>query len=53
MIRVVCTILVVLIKDLEMRLGNLNLPLRKSVIWFELLVQKEEIGKQTTYPSYY
>ena len=46
MIKVVCTILAIAIKDPEMRLGNLNLPLRKSVIWFET-------GKQTVGILYY
>lgn len=41
------------IKYFEVRLGNLNLLLRKSVIWFESLAQKKETGKQTTGTLYY
>ena len=37
--------LAIAIKDLEIRLGNLNLPLGKSAIWFEPSAQKGEIGK--------
>ena len=40
--------LVVAIEDLEVHLGNSNLPLEKSAIWFKLLAQKRETGKQTT-----
>ena len=47
MIKVVCAMLAVVIKDLKVRLGNSNLLLEKSVIWFELLSQKGETGKQT------
>lgn len=36
------------IKDLELRLSNLNPPLSKSVIWFELVTSKRGISKQTT-----
>ena len=43
----------VAIKDLEVRLGNSNLPLGKSAIWFELSAQKEETGKQTAGILYY
>ncbi len=53
MIKVVCTILVFIIADLEMCLGNSNLPLRKSTIWFELLAQKKETGKQTAGALYF
>ena len=45
--------LIATIKDLEMRLGNLNLYLGKSALWFELLAQKEETGKQMTDILYY
>lgn len=45
MIRVVCTILAIVIEDLEMCLGNSNLPLGKSALWFEPLAQKEETSK--------
>ena len=37
--------LAVTIKDLEVRLGNSNLHLGKSAIWFKPLGQKEETGK--------
>ena len=53
MIRVVCAMLVVAIKDLEVQIGNPNMLLGKSVIWFELLSQKLETGKQTTSALYY
>ncbi len=46
MIRVVYTILVITIKDLEIRVNNLNLQLGKSTIWFESLVHKKKTGKQ-------
>ena len=42
MIRVVYAIFVVVIKDLEMDLGNSNLPLGKSAIQFKLSAQKGE-----------
>lgn len=45
MIRVVCIIFAIAIKDLEMRLGNSNLPLGKIAIWFESSAQKGEISK--------
>ena len=35
MIRVVFAMLVIAIKDLEVCLGNSNLPLGKNAIWFE------------------
>lgn len=53
MIRVVCAIFIVVIKDLEMHLNNSNLPLKKSPIWFESLAQKRETSKQTTDALYY
>ena len=37
--------LAITIKHLEVRLGNLNLLLRKSVIWFEPSAQKRETYK--------
>ena len=46
MIRVVCAMLAVAIEDLEVRLSNSNLPVRKSAIRFEPLAQKGETGKQ-------
>ena len=45
--------LAVAIEDLEVHLGNSNLPLRKSAIWFELLAQKKETDKQTACILYY
>ena len=45
--------LVVAIKDLEVRLGNSNLPLGKNAIWFELSAQKRETDKQTAGILYY
>lgn len=33
---------IIVIKDLKMHLDNLNLLLRKSAIWFELLTQKKD-----------
>ncbi len=53
MIKVICTILVVAIKDLEVCLGNSNLPLGKNAIRFELLIQKRETSKQTASALYY
>ena len=55
MIRVICiyTILIITIKDMKMRFGNLNLPLGKSVIRFELLLQKFETSKYTTSALHY
>ena len=47
MIRVICAILAIVIKDLEVCCGNANLLLRKSAIWFESLAQKKETSKQT------
>lgn len=46
MIKVICSILTVIIKDLELCLSNSNLPMRKSAIWFKFLAQKEETSKQ-------
>lgn len=37
--------LAITIKDLEIRLSNLNLLLEKNVIWFELSAQKRETSK--------
>ena len=45
--------LIIVIKDLEVRLGNLNLPLGKSAIRFEPLAQKRETSKQTAGILYY
>lgn len=43
MIRVAYTILAIVIEDLEVHFGNLNLLLRKSLIWFEPLAQKRRL----------
>ena len=43
--RIVYAIFAIAIKDLEVRLDNLNLPLGKNAIWFEPSTQKGEIGK--------
>ena len=53
MIRVICTILTVAIKDLKVYLGNLNLPLGKNAILFEPQAQKEETDKQIAGAQYY
>ncbi len=53
MIKVICTILAMAIEDLEVRLGNSNLPLGKSAIRFELSTQKGETGKKTASALYY
>lgn len=53
MIRVVCTMLTIAIKNLEVRVGNLNLSLGKNAIWFKPLAQKGDTGKQTTGTLYY
>ena len=45
--------LAVTIEDLEVRLGNSNLPLGKSAIQFDPLAQKVETGKQMTSALYY
>lgn len=52
MIRVVYAILVIAIENIEVCLGNLNLLLRKSVIWLKLSTQKRETGKQTANALY-
>lgn len=46
MIKVICALLAIAIKDLEIYWGNANLFLGKSTIWFELLSQKRETYKQ-------
>ena len=38
MIKIICAMLTIAIKDLKMQFGNLNLLLGKSTIWFKLLV---------------
>lgn len=52
-IRVVCAIFVITIKDLEKRVNNSNLLIRKSAIGFELWAQKRETGRQTADALYY
>ncbi len=51
--RVVCALLVVAIKGPEVHLGNSNLPLEKSAIWFEPSTQKGKTDKQTADALYY
>lgn len=53
MIKVVCTILTIAIKNLGVHLGNLNLLLRNNVIGFELLVLKKKTNKQMIGALYY
>ncbi len=53
MIRVVCAILAMAIKDPEVRLSNLNLPLKKSAIRFEPSAQNGETSKQRASALYY
>ena len=53
MIKVICIILAIAIKDLEVDLGNLNLLLENRAIWFELSAQKRETSKQTAGILYY
>lgn len=53
MITVICTILAIVIKDLEVRLNNLNLPSKKSVIQFKSLAHKGETIKQIAVALYY
>lgn len=53
MIRVIYIIFAIIIKDIKVYLDNLNLLLKKSVIWFKLLIKKKEIGKQKTNVLYY
>ncbi len=53
MIKVVCARLAIAIKDLDVRLNNLNRPLGKSAIWFESLAQKRDTGKQIVGVLYY
>ena len=47
MIKVVFAMFTVVFEDLKLCCNNANLLLRKSAIWFELLVQKGERSKQT------
>ena len=35
------------IKTLKISLSNLNLPIKKCIICFKPLIEKEETGKQT------
>ena len=46
--RVVCAIFAITIEDLEVQISISNLSLGKNAIWFELLPQKLETGKQIT-----
>lgn len=45
MIKVVYAIIAITIKDLKMCFSNANLLLKKKVIYFEPLAQKEETDK--------
>ena len=45
--------LAIAIEDLKIHLDNLNLPLRKNAILFELSAQKEETSKQMASVLYY
>ena len=53
MIKVIYAMLVIIIENLEMRFDNSNLLLKKNIIGFELLAQKEKINKQMTDILYY
>ncbi len=53
MIRVVCAILAIAIENLEVQLSNLNLPVGKSAIRFEPLVQKGKTGEQMADAIYF
>lgn len=41
MIRVLCTMLAIEIEYLKLRINNRNLPMRKNVICFESIFQKD------------
>lgn len=45
MIKIICTMFTVTIKDLKVYLDNLNLLIKKNVIEFEQLVLKKETDK--------
>ncbi len=53
MIKIIYVIFAIPIKDLKVRLDNLNLLLRKNGIWFEPLTQKGETDKQMADTLYY
>lgn len=53
MIKVVCAMLIIVIKDLKVRLSNLNLPTGKSIICFKLLAEIKETDKQISDALYY
>lgn len=53
MIRIICIILAIVMKDWEMCLNNSNLSFKKIAIGFELLAQKGEISKQIANPQFY
>lgn len=52
-IKVVYIMLAIAIKNLKVHLSNLNVPLSKNAIWFELFAEKKETDKQTTSTLYY
>lgn len=51
-IKIICTILIIVIKDLEVYLNNLNMPLKKSKICLQFSAQKDETDKQTAAAQY-
>lgn len=53
MIRVIYTMLVIVNKNLKVKMSNYKLFLGKSAITFKLLVQKKEICKQMAGRLYY
>lgn len=44
-IKIVCTIFAITIKDLEIDFNNSNFLISKNAIWFELSAPKEKTGK--------
>lgn len=53
MMKVICAMLAIVIKDLKLRINNLNLLLGKSVIRFDSSVQMRETSKQIAHRLYY
>lgn len=53
MIRIIYVILAITIEDLTLWLDNLNVLLKKGVIWFMLLTYERETGKQMAGAQYY
>lgn len=52
-IKVVYITFAIAIQDLKICLGNLNLLLEKSAIWFESSIQKKKTSKQMIDALYY